>query len=183
MLNRVLKIIFYIVLGCLIGVFFCNYRYFTLDPSIELGDLLVLAITSLIGVYIADNIQKHQSSDRKEKDFIIDEILEIRKELNRLTSLAETGVFPFDETKTLYKSINQRLLQLQSLLDLGSIKKQKCDLTNLKALFKSTRRAILNVSPVGNDITLAVSQKNTVSRNLEKVVKEVFKLIININKA
>ncbi len=96
MLNNVLKIICYLVVGCLIGVYICNYRYFTLDPSIELGDLLVLVVTSLLGVYIADNIQKHQSSDRKEKDFIIDEILEIRKEVNCLASHTETGIFPFD---------------------------------------------------------------------------------------
>lgn len=180
MLLKWLRGIAFISLGCLLGVLFSNYEYFSLDATIEVSDVFSLVITSMIGLYIAQNIQKQQNSDRKEKDFIIDEIQDLRKDFIVLDGFNETGVFPFEQTKTLSKSINRKLTQLEKLIQLSSYcRGTKVD--EIQKGFRSIRRLILQVSPFNNQITLSIRQKNNLDTKINSLVQEIYKLILKVN--
>lgn len=171
----------FISLGCAIGVYFCNYEYFFLDPTIEISDIFNLVITSIVGLYIAHNIQKQQNSDRKEKDFIIEEIQDLRKDFTLFSGFNEAGIFPFEQTKSLSKSINRKLTQLERLIEVSSYcRGTKVD--ELQQNFRAIRNLVLQVSPVNDQIKLTIRQKNNLETKVSDLIQGIYKLILQVNK-
>lgn len=181
MLNNI-KIICYITIGSILGVFFSNYEYFKLVEELNLGDILGLIITSLVGLYIADTIQKNHTSHTKEKEFIIDEIKQIREHLAFLKKGSDSGSFPFNETISTLKDLNTKLLYIKQLFEMSPLCK-KMDLKKIHAEFRTVRNLISGISPNSGLITIEPRIKSNIERRLNAINKLVFTLILEVNKA
>lgn len=180
MLYNWLKPVAFIALGSIIGVFFCNFEYFKLDPTIEIGDIFCLSITTIIGLYIAQTIHKQQNSDRKEKDFIIDEVQNLRKDFGLIINYNDSGTYPFELTKATIKTINKKIIQIQVLIELSTYCKN-ANIGEIHVAFKSLRRMILQISPVNDNIILSQRQKAQAETKLNLIIQNTYKLILNIN--
>ncbi|MET4138467.1 hypothetical protein [Pedobacter sp. UYP1] len=180
MITDCLRYLSLIVLGCILGVWFCNYEYFKLDPSIELGDLFGFALTSFIGLFIANNIQKYLNANRKEKDYIIDVLRKLMSDFLELNSYTELNEYPFDKTKRLIRSLNRKIIQTERLINISS-HNNIINLNDLHTSLKSVRRLILGVSPVAGNIVLSSRQKNTAETKLDSIEQEIYRLILKIN--
>ncbi len=170
-----------LVVGIIIGIIFCNWTYFDLKKDIQLDNLLSLALTSIIGLYIARTIQKQHSSLRNEKEFFIAELKDFKKQLEILYSFSDENNFPFNKTKNTFKELNQSL-QLIS----GLIKESKnCKEVNFSTLNNqiiSLRRNITAISPdSSSNIILPTTELILVEQELMTIKKSLYTIILTVN--
>lgn len=171
----------FIILGVILGVLFCNWSYFEIDKKLSLDSLFGLSITSLIGIYIAKTIQNQQSASRNEKDFFISEIKEAKKHFDKLSYFVDNNVFPFSDTKIIFKELNQNIGLVNTLIK----ESQSCKNVDFSAVsidIRNLRRYITSKSPDTNlNIILSQSEKIWVEREIINAKKDLYRLLLKIN--
>lgn len=171
-----------LVIGILLGVFFSNYSYFKLDNTIELTDAAGLIITTGIGLYIAMTLQDRQSINRKEKDFIIDELHDLLKDINYISSCNEKGKFPFQETISFFKTTNLRRLSIANLIKISTFC-NKIKMSEVRISFMELRTQVTGLSPTDTEIIITVAQKQIITKRIQRLTIALYTAILDTNKA
>lgn len=178
-----LKALLFVSLGILLGVLFCNWSYFKIDSAIQITDLFCLLITSVVGLHIADKIQNRLSSSRSEKDFLIAEIKDFKSELNKIKNFNDRGSYDFNESKLLFKDLNQSLTQIENILSISSYKKKATEeLKSIRDNFRKIRNRTLNILPINGTISIPNYIKLIVDKEINEIKKTAYELIIKINR-
>ncbi|WP_298741442.1 hypothetical protein [uncultured Chitinophaga sp.] len=180
-LYQYLKYLLLVALGTVFGVVACNWAFFAMDSTIEVTDLVILIVTSLIGIYIAKSIQSQISIERSEKDFLISEIKELKSEFKKIKANSTTGYFDFEEAKTMFKEINQIIKHFEDICLISSFS-HKIDNRMLRVEFTDLRNLITGISPVNNQILITFRIKSQVEQKLNNINSILYRSIIHINK-
>ena len=180
-LYEYIKYILLVGFGCLAGVIFSNWSYFTIGQSIEAVDVANLVITSLLGLYIAKTLQNQQSIVRSEKDFLISELKDFKTDLVKIKSDLERNCFEFEKTKSFFKDLNQRLKHFTENCQISSYCK-KADSAKIQQDLIVLRSLITSIRPVNGNITLHTITKLQVEKRLNSINTNIYALIITINK-
>ena len=170
------------LLGIVFGVSLCNWSYFEFEKTIKITDLVSIIITAGVGLYIAVVIQDQQSTSRSEKDFFIDEVKVCRSYLEQLKSHATSKKFPFDDTKRLFKELNQHIHLIVELLKQSkSCKSVSYGEDSFKRIHR-LRDYITKKSPNANrEIILNGGEMLHVEAEITKIKKDFYKLILDVN--
>lgn len=180
-MTKFLSWICILVVGCLLGMFFSNYEYFVFSRELNLGDCLALALTTFVGLYIAQTIQRQLNANTKEKEIIIEEILSMRNQFINLSKQNDSGTLEFQETITKFKEINTKFIFLEDLFKLSK-KCRSIDLVEIKKDFRALRRYITSPSPVNGFLRPDPRKRNLIEKKFQRVQKEIFRIILALNK-
>jgi hypothetical protein len=71
------------IIACLV-LFLVSHNYMSINYEISLSDIIILAISSLVAVCIAQRITNRFTERRYEKEFIISDLKEIEQEIGGL---------------------------------------------------------------------------------------------------
>jgi hypothetical protein len=179
--QSVIYIVGFISIGFIGGVVMSNWVYFEVDNKLNLFDLLDVIITSILGIYIAKTIQEQHSNSRNEKDFFISETKELKSYIDRLHQFAKSNSFPFEEVKSLFKDINQTSRLVNDLLS----ESKNCNGVSFDVFLtgmREIRNYITSKSPNEiNIIALSKTEIMWVERNLFKMKKDLYKVLLTIN--
>jgi hypothetical protein len=169
-------------IGGLIGVLLYNWHFFEFERTFKWSDLLSIGVTTFVGFYIAEKLAEKQSTSRSEKDFLIGEIKEFKHELLKLKEKNDQGSILFSEAKTLFRDLNHDITHLQELSQY-SVFCKKIDFSTLRGEFSKIRQLITGISPVNDSIIIPNDVRNKVDTRIDAIKKELYFLIVNINKA
>ena len=169
------------LIGIFLGMLFCNWSYFEFEKTIKYSDLFTLLVTTGIGLYIAVILTHKEGSSRAERDFFMDEIKSIIRRIDKLKLYASANQFPFNETKKIFKEINENLYSLEELLRVSSSCNSVALEDEIRQNIWAARRLILNVSPVNNFITLNLQDQVSSETQLRSIRMSLSKLILRVN--
>jgi hypothetical protein len=171
-----------LVVGCLVGVFCCNFTFFEFEKQISFVDLSSLLVTSIIGLYIATKIQDSQSIQKTEKEIFISELKEILLKISFIKACYDANQFPFSDTVKFFKDINTDVHLINDLTD-TSKKCRNVEFKNMFSYLQSMRNTITMISPHNGVINLSNDDLIIVDSMLSNLKKEAYSLILEINKA
>lgn len=137
----------FIEIGIIIGKFF-NIPYFTIAKEVNLIDLLSIAVTILLAIFITIYFEKQKSDIRTEKDIVIRKVEDVFGLTNEFQRRINAGSVPFADVTSSLKKINMSLKSIYSIVEKCefSIKKDIQDsldsaLTDLRKLLTLTPRS------------------------------------------
>jgi hypothetical protein len=166
--------------GILLGVFFCDFSYFTFEKTIKISDLVSLVVTSTIGIYIATTVSRVFTKNNSEKEFLINEIKSTLKIINQILDQANERSLPFNKTVSNFKKANESLLLLKNLL-----KSSHCSSINIDKISRKLvelRNLTTRISPINGVINLNSSDSSAIKASTLILKTELYKLIFEINK-
>jgi len=99
MLKRLIKSVLLVCLGCAIGVFLCQYSYFTLSKEISLTEVFIAILTGIIALYIADDLSAKLSRTQSVKALYTEDIKGFIVSLQTLENWIEEGECSAKELK------------------------------------------------------------------------------------
>jgi hypothetical protein len=178
--NRYFVYTVFITSGILLGVFFCNFSYFTFDKSIKITDLFSLGITSFIGIYIATNVNKVFTRNNSEKELLIGEIKATLKIVNELLETVNNQKLPFNSTIRAFKNINENLILADKLIKSSHCNGIKVD--TIRTNLYSLRKLITGISPINDFIILDNTTYKTAQTSTIGLKTKFYNLIFEINK-
>lgn len=85
-ITKIFVAVVFFALGWIVGLFAENWSWFVFSNEVSLLDVISLVITTAIGLYIADVIQKNLESKRVEKDIIFGQFNYVEEYLSELSS-------------------------------------------------------------------------------------------------
>jgi hypothetical protein len=102
----------FLFIGALTATVANNWTYFTFDREINISDLFTAILAGYLGLYIAGKLTSQVSSERIEKDILIQDLPLIRNNLTRIHSQLESGNVVFNEVLPMMKACSQSLNDL-----------------------------------------------------------------------
>ncbi|MEO7049642.1 MAG: hypothetical protein ABI091_30340 [Ferruginibacter sp.] len=169
-----------LIIGVLLGVFFCNYSYFEFEKTIKISDLGALVVTSLIGLYITTIVSKALTKNISEKEFLISETKIILEVVNELIALIHEKKLPFSKTVNRFKSVNENLLLLERLLDSSHCK--GISVTLIRDELITLRNKVTIISPTNGNIILDNNNYNVARTIVLKMKNLLYNLVFEINR-
>jgi len=174
--------VFLISLGVLIGVIACNWTYFELERKITVSDLFTTVIGGYIGLYVGSKLTSKVSSDRIQKDLVIDDLKIIKNNLSRLITLFESGILPFEETISIFKITSQSLALTHEMLDFCKYNPDiKASVIAILSKVRAIHNEVTNVNPINGIISVPVVDLTRLLGELRVAQQNLFKAIITIN--
>ncbi|MFI5160799.1 MAG: hypothetical protein ACHQHN_05950 [Sphingobacteriales bacterium] len=178
--NKYFVYAIFLTSGILLGVFFCNFSYFVFEKTIKITDLLSIAITCFLGIYIATTVNKVFTRNSSEKDFLIKEIKSSLKVVNELIGLIHEKSLPFGKTVNSFKTINEDLLLIERLIESSHCNGVKITPTRNELI--QLRNTVTGISPVNGTIVLNSTNYNIARTQILKLKSSLYNLVFEINK-
>lgn len=172
-----------IFFGGLIFGLICTHIYeATLKPEINISDLFGLVLTSIVGIYLGNTIQKQQSSSRFEKEYLISELKNIIQKIEQNQFFKNFNNIDFNVSKSEFQELNIIITNFENIV-LESTISDKINFKELRNSFSIFRKSILNISPtIGLLMILTTNtQKTAINKAYKNFRKELFKKIVEIN--
>lgn len=138
--------LFFLSIGCIIATIANNWTFFTFSKEISLSDIFTAILGGFLGLYIASKLTSEVSSERIEKDLLINEISPIKVHLVKLYEALDTNSLELSEGVQIFKNTSKILINLKTTLKLcrsndnldylvelylGRIRKLNSDVTRL----------------------------------------------------
>jgi hypothetical protein len=181
MLNsNIAKIILLLLVGAIFGVFFSQYSYFTLEKSISLSDLLLFALTSLVAIYIADNIARSLSKVQTIKNLYQEDVKQTITYLQKIEDWIDSGIIPAAELRSYLRSGTLMINSLIKIYDsIDQLETGK--LNQILNKFNDFKNSItlLNTSNQGKIIQLNIQDQNRFREEIEEIKSCLVKGIID----
>lgn len=175
--------VFFILIGALCGTIANNWSYFSFDRSIGIADLFTAIIGGYIGLYVGSKLTSKVSSDRTEKDLIINEIISVRGYLNRLNSLIDSGIIPLTEAINLFKSSSQGLAHINEIIGICDFNLQfQNNLTTILGSVRILNNKITSINSINNIITIQEADRPQYIIEIRNISKQLMSLTISINR-
>lgn len=179
-LSNYLVYFFCTALGCILGVFFCNYNYFEFDPKINLFELTSLVVTTGFGIYITVKISRVFSLQNSEKTLLIEEVKESVKILERINLNLERRSYDLKKIAGELKSLNEHLYLLETLFQSSHCK--NVTLVNVRNDLRACRSVLTGWPVTNNIVTLDITSYKTSKAAYRMLKNRYFSLIFEINR-
>jgi hypothetical protein len=178
--NRITQILIGFICSIL-GFYSSSFEYFKFNPEINLVDFSSLIITSTIGLYIAISVQKNITNEKSEKDFLINEISQVKTELKAIYTGVLNDNLEFSDTVFRFKISSSNLSTIKDLFEICNID-DNSKINQISTTLKSLKRIITNSSTVQNKLLISDDDKNLFFNNYRKLTKQFSELIVYINR-
>ena len=171
---------FFLTLGSILGVFFCNYTYFTFDSKVNIFELTSLIVTSGVAFYVAVQLNRVFSQANGEKALLIEELKKSINVLDRIHSSIECKSYKFSNIKGEFKLLNENLHLINNLLEESHC--GKMDTQILRNELSILRRLTTGGTPIENVLTLDPKTYSEANNSFKKLKQHYFKTIFAVNK-
>jgi len=184
-----MKQIIFIFIGVVFIIFIYVCTNYKIQPSLDIGNLLFILSTVIVGLYVASEIPKKLSSNRNEQDFIIRKIEKIIGNYVDANDLIVKKTFTLDPLSLgqIISITEKNTTDVHSLeMHLKNTQMKKLLKNEIGALIKLDRsfKKLLTANPNVQDSFvsyshLEISQINILSSEIEDCL---IKCIIKINR-
>lgn len=182
MLRKYLKYGIIVFISSIFGFFTSSYEYFKFVSEINLVDFANLVITSLIGLFIAVTIQKHQANERIEKDLLISEISQIKNDLKTIYTTVLNENIDFSDTVFTFKISSSNLSNLEDLFNICQINDCQNNILSLLNKVNLLKRIVTNSPVQNNKFIITDDDKNLFFVEYKKLTELFLELIVKINR-
>lgn len=175
--------VFFFLIGTIFSTVLNNWSFFTFEKNISIADLFTAVIGGYIGLYVGSKLTSKVSSDRVEKDIIINEINSVRVSISRIGALIDSNNIPLSDAVTLFKSSSQSLALAKEMIQICNNDSNLVGaVTTVLGKVRSLNNKITGISPT-NNLIIIPSGDTTVFLNLVRNLnKLLFQLIISVNR-
>jgi hypothetical protein len=166
LLNNILKAVFGLVLvsiGILIGKFY-NFPHFEISKSIDLINLLSIAVTVGLAIIITVYFDKRKNDNRVEKDLILRRVDNVYEITNELQKESISGTIPYTEAASSIKRINTAMQSIYKTVE-------KCQFSIKDDIKDSIKNAIGDLRDILTD-TPKMSEEQIQNSELPIEVKD-----------
>ena len=178
--NRVIQI-FIGFAGCILGFYSSSFEYFKFNTEINIVDFSSLIITSIIGLYIAISVQKNITSEKSEKDLLINEITQIKAEFKVIYSGVLNENLNFSDTVFNFKLCSSNLSNLDDLFTICKIE-DKSKINDILRTLTEIKILVTGSSIVDNKFQINDENKSLFFSFYRKITEQFFELIVEINR-
>ncbi|HFK5511251.1 hypothetical protein [Elizabethkingia anophelis] len=158
----------------------------TFKNEIDYKDLISLLINGIFLFYITRFFHKKDDQNRKEKDLLIQELLDLRKliklEYNNLKSID----FPISQSSLTINSLRDNVQSVKDIILLSEFGESYTDKIDTEfRCIQSNLRSIERIINPGNYMNNSILQEHINVMNLEcqNALKCIYRLSIDINKS
>ncbi|WP_379092484.1 hypothetical protein [Pedobacter sp. UC225_65] len=169
-----------VALGAIIGVFLCNYTYFTFEKEISYFDLFSLSITTVLGIYITVRLGRIFNKENSEKQLLIGEVRESIKLLDGINNYIDARTYSIQTMAHDIKLLNENLHLIENLIMASHCK--LVDAQPIRTSIRLFRRTLTGVRGANNSATLSGVQYTSAKRSSAALKQKYFELIFDINK-
>ena len=156
-INSPLQKLLLVSLGAVLGVFFSQYEYFEIDTKISISELGIFLMTSLVALYIGNNIKKALSRQQTISTLYQEDVKLFLKRMTILDDKIESGNINFQNIIREMKSGNMSLRSIKKVYGpIDSIQTDKLD--DIINSFNLLKISITAIAPVDDTITLNPTQ-------------------------
>ena len=168
-----------IVLGILMGVFFSQYKFFQIDNKISISDLFIFVLSSIIGLYIANNISRSLAKSQTVKSLFQDDIKTFITYSKKLEEWIEAGAIPAAELRTHLKTGNLKLRSLQKIYS-SSNQASAPGITLVINKYNRLKTNITNINTINRGLTIPLipAEVGQYMQELEDIKGELLNIII-----
>ncbi len=180
MLAKILVPFAFLIIGTLLGVFLCSYSFFEFDSKINYFDLFTFCLTTIVGLWLAININKSFTRNNSEKQLLITELKTIVEFTDKLSVYIDNGKLPMSRAAGHFKLINKGLLFFDELLyksHCGSLSAKKC-----RSHVIELRRIVTSESDTRGYYTFRNSKLLLAKNEIGLLRSGLYDLIFSINK-
>lgn len=176
--------LFFVLIGSLFGTLMNNWSYFTFSSEISLTDSFTAILGGYLGLYIGGKLTSQNSSERIEKDLMIQEISVVNISLSRLYPNFSSNTLTMNEAVAFFKQASQSFNNVSTIANMCEDKPKIVNLS--EALFRDTRTLNNMVTNHGTNlqgvIQIPSTQVQLVKEKSKQLRDNAIRLIIAINR-
>lgn len=171
-------------IGFILGTISSNWSYFTFSKEISISDIFTAVLGGYLGLYIAGKLTSQTSSERLEKDLMIQELTPLSISLSRLYPIFEANAVSMTDAIQLFKLAGQAFSHVSTLATMCDGKQK---VTNLADSLLTESRTLNNMVTNNNInanavIQIPLNQLPLVKTKLKNLRENTIRLIIAINR-